>query len=185
MRKKGKKSFRSAERTLRRAIDLTRKTHKRRAATLPLSTLTSRLALSLALQGRSADAAKMFERALGLFNELPVRPPAPYAAALQDAGRNAVAMGRMKQGARYLERALELRRNTYGETHPEVLRTIGELSNAVLGLGNVDQALRLVEDATRDPVAMDGLDPGRGRHCASASFMRHGRGLQLLLGIAT
>ena len=145
------------------------------------------LGRSVRAQGRSGEAAALFERALRIRRERLAPGNPRIGTSLHFVALTKVDAGRDQDAAQLFEEALRLRLAALGDAHPQTLQTRVQLARVRLRLGDVAKATRLAEATLR----AGATDPNAGPEVlADAELvlaelaLRRGRDADARAGIA-
>jgi tetratricopeptide (TPR) repeat protein/CHAT domain-containing protein len=150
----GSGRYSDAELSLRRSLELIRKTRGERA--FETATVIHNLAVLEHKLGRSDAAENLYSEALGIFRESRGDDDPSTATALLDMGELYAATGRVAAGISLLEQAVATRRRVFGEASPEVGDGLSRLGTAYAELGDHERADACVREALRIGVAAFG-----------------------------
>ena len=99
--------------------------------------------------GKYHEAHRLLQSAFFLIESLPDSDQELKANILNDLGVNNGSLGNYKGALKYEERALEIRRQLFGEQHPDTADSLNNVGGTYGGLGNHKEALRYKERALK------------------------------------
>ncbi len=149
--------FAEAESLHRRALAIWERGDAREAGEDLVALGLTNLGRSVRAQGRSREAASLFERGLRIRRERLASTNPRIATSLHYIALTHADEGRFDDAAGLLREALELRASALGETHPQTLATRAQLARVLLRGGDrtaaAGEAHRVLRDATDNPNA--------------------------------